>query len=179
MKTIEVLGLGPTLRYYKPDKNNTTVGVNDIFAFHRVDNLLVLDSKDSFTPERFHIIVNSTPRRFYSSLLEWEIMPFFSHIQKAPKPGDLSYLDTDLLPFHVDSSFSAACLAYKLGAKRIIMHGVDLKDHPDLKHYWNQGIIQDVYMRLWKELYERYVDLFVGSEESPLSEFIPIIIKSK
>lgn len=174
MKTIEVLGLGPTLRYYKPN-DNETIGVNDIFAFHRVDHLIVLDSINSFDLLTFLIICNSTPKHFYSSLFEWKSkMVNFTHVQIAPKPGDLSYLDTDYLPIHVDSTFSAACLAYKLGAKRIIMHGVDLKDHLDLKHYWKQGIIQDVYMRLLAELHEREVELFVGSEESPLSEFIPV-----
>lgn len=175
MKTIEVLGLGPTLRHYKPN-NNETIGVNDIFAFHRVDYLIVMDLPGSFTPDRFHIIVNSTPKRFYSNYLDWDIMPYFHYAPRAPRSADLSYLDTDFLPFHVDSTFSAVCLAYKLGAKRIIMHGVDLKDHPRLKPYWEQGIIQEVYMQLWKELYERHVDLLVGSRESPLSKFIPVCL---
>jgi len=174
MKTIEVLGLGPTLKYYNPN-DNETIGVNDIFAFHRVDYLLVMDLPGSFNSDRFHIIVNSTPKRFYSTYLDWEIMPYFYYVPRAPKSADLSYLDTDFLPFHVDSTFSAVCLAYKLGAKRIIMHGVDLKDHPRLKPYWNQEIIQDAYMRLLAGLHEREVDFFVGSKESPLSEFIPIL----
>jgi len=174
MKTIEVLGLGPTLRFYKPNKNET-IGVNDIFAFHRVDYLLVFDLPGSFSPDRFNIIVNSTPKKFYSNYLDWKFMPNFYYAPRAPRSADLSYLDTDFLPFHVDSTFTAVCLAYKLGAKRIIMHGVDLKDHTDLRHYWKQGIIRDVYIRLLGALYSRGVGLYVGSEESPLSEFIPVI----
>jgi len=178
MKTIEVLGLGPTLRYYKPS-DNETIGVNDIFGFHKVDGLLVMDRTDSFSPESYHTIINSTPKKFYSNLWEWYRYAWVKHFvpfKLAPESGDVSYLDTDYMPFHVDSTFTAVCLAYTLGAERIIMHGVDLKDHPDLKHYWNQGIIQDAYIRLWKALYSREVDLYVGSKESPLSEFIPVCL---
>lgn len=175
MKTIEVLGTGPTIEHYKPN-DNETIGVNDIWKHHKVDNLLVLDLKSRFTLEQLHIIMNSTPKKFYTSLDEWADM-FCENwlLMMAPPPGaDLSYLDTSYLPIHVDSTYSAVCLAYRLGARRIIMHGVDLKDHPDLKFYWHTGVIQKAYKELVKALKDRDVDLFVGSKESPLSEFIPV-----
>lgn len=175
MKTIEVLGTGPTIKYYKPN-NNETIGVNDIWKYHKVDNLLILDLKSRFTPEQLHVIMNSTPKVFYSSLNEWAYtFHIGSLLWLAPSPGaDLSYLDTAYLPIHVDSTYSAVCLAYRLKARRIIMHGVDLKDHPDLKFYWHTGVIQKAYKDLVKALKDRGVNLFVGSKESPLSEFIPV-----
>lgn len=176
MKTIEVLGTGPTIEHYKPN-DNETIGVNDIWKHHKVDNLLVLDLKSRFTPEQLHVIMNSTPKRFYSSLDEWYNVCCFDIriLLMAPPPGaDLSYLDTAYLPIHVDSTYSAVCLAYRLKARRIIMHGVDLKDHPDLKLYWYTRVIQEAYKDLVKALKDREVDLFVGSKESPLSEFIPV-----
>ncbi len=174
MKTIEVLGLGPSLKHYRPN-GNETIGVNDIFREHRVDSLLVLDLPENFTPERFHVIVNSTPGRFYTSSDAYETMPGFTKVYPASRGGDPRYLDSELLPIHVDSTYSAVCLAYKLGAEMIIMHGVDLKDHPKLKTFWNQGIIQEAYKKLFFALAYRNCILVTGSQESSLAEIIPSI----
>ena len=56
----KVLGLGPTIKYYKPERNCITIGVNDIFKYHYVKYLIIRDLPESFSNERLKIIEIST-----------------------------------------------------------------------------------------------------------------------
>ena len=172
-KVIEVLGLGPSISEYRPS-GNFTIGVNDIFRFHPADGLLLMDPPDSFSKDRLDIITDPRhkPGTTYSQLIDWNFMRNFIKIGVVD-PADGGKVDTlddlDCLPRHVDSTFTAVCIAYHLGASDIVMYGVDFTNH--LKYYRNQ-IIQS-YSRLHGALIQRGVLLWVGTDNSLLSEFIP------
>ncbi|MBA7514361.1 hypothetical protein ES705_06389 [subsurface metagenome] len=172
-KIFEVLGLGPSLKYYDPEKCLETIGVNDICAYHKVDHLLLMDPPSHFNEKRLNNIKNSKPKTTFSNLMEWEFMPGFQKIKIAGPEhgGDVSSLDDwECLPRHVDSTFTAVCLAYHFDANDIILHGVDFKNH-NLAHYSDQII--RAYSKLHAALIQRGIMLWVGSDESLLSKFIP------
>jgi hypothetical protein len=67
----------------------------------------------------------------------------------------------------------ACILAYKLGAKEIVLHGVDLIDHPHIKGHSKEKALLD-YKNLNKAFNSRGVKLFVGSKDSSLSNFLDV-----
>lgn len=171
-KVIEVLGLGPSIREYEPS-GNETIGVNDINCHHKVDRLLLMDPQSNFAINRLEIIKSSRPKYFYSNLHDWNFMPGFVKINVVDpsQGGKVDTLDDwNNLPRHVDSTFTAVCLAYHFDASDIVMYGVDFTDH-HLKHYSDQ-IIQ-AYSKLHGALIQRGVFLWLGTDKGLLSRFIP------
>ncbi len=171
-KFIEVLGLGPSNKEYVPSRNET-IGVNDISAFREVDRLLLMDPPESFRGRRLNCIKASKPKYTYSNLDDWNFMPNFVKINVADPShgGKVDALDDwNNLPRHVDSTFTAVCIAYHCGATDIVLYGVDFTDH-HLAHYKDQ-IIQS-YSRLHGALIQRGVFLWLGTDKGLLSPFIP------
>jgi hypothetical protein len=174
MKTIHILGTAPSVQDYKPD-GSETIGVNDIFRFHEVDNLLILDKRISFLYERLQIITESTPKRFYSDLTEWR--EFFPEMIKIETTGDgnqgkVYELDSNKYIYHCDSTFTAVHLAYKHGAKNIIMYGVDFTGD----RWQNKKIpILRTYSNLYIALRNRGEILSIANPESLLTQVLPLI----
>lgn len=178
VKIIDVLGLGETISDYSGE--NESVGVNDIFKFHRVDHLLVMDQPHRFTKERLSTILLSTPKKFYSNVkidgaYVWEkLVNNFVPIETERGRGFVKTLDSKEYSISNNSPFTACVLAYKLGAKNIVMHGVDFINHPHLsKDNSIQNVLQH-FKTLRSALNNRGVGLFVSSKKSRLSEIIPV-----
>jgi hypothetical protein len=172
MKTFHVLGLAPSIQDYK-QTTVETIGVNDIYRHYPVDHLLIMDHIDTFTPERLEIIKNSKPKKTYSNFDEWSFMPNFFQIGLNPTPGSCAYLGyISVLPRHVDSTFTAVALAYCLGAKEIIMYGVDFKEHSSLMAYEEQILL--CYANMLAALRKRGIKLFIASGKSLLAQVLPV-----
>ena len=169
MKTIHILGTAPSIKNYKPN-GCETIGVNDIFKYHEVDNLLLLDKSITFDNYRLLPIVNSKPKQFYSTQQEWQrFFPGMIKIKTCEKPGIVHSLDSDNYIFHCDSTFTAVHLAYKKQAKNIVLYGVDFtgekwenKKTPILRAYNDLNIA----------LRDRGVMLSVGSPTSLLTQIL-------
>ena len=171
-KVIEVLGLGPSIQEYEP-AGNEAIGVNDIYRYHPADRLLLMDPPESFARHRLKTIEGSRPVATYSHLPAWNFMPGFTLIGvAAPEHGGYvnSLDDFYCLPRHVDSTFTAVCLAYHFQASDIVMYGVDFTDY-HLVHYKDR-IIQS-YNRLHAALMQRGTLLWLGSDQGILADFIP------
>lgn len=172
MITIDVLGCGPGIKNFKPI-GNILFGVNDIFKYHKVDYLVLLDHPEAFNKERLEIIKNSKPFRTLSDLDSWAFMPGYKKFTKAETPGDVSTLtDSHKIPFHCDSTFTATALASCLICDNIVLWGVDFTNHPHLKEH--SEIIKKCYKDLYKALIKIDIKLFVGYKESLLSDVLPI-----
>ena len=171
LKTIHILGTAPSIKNYKSD-GSETIGVNDVFKYHKVDNLLLMDKSKSFTKERLQTIVESEPKQFYSTLPEWRrFFPEMEKINIGTVPGDVSKLDSKEFIYHVDSTFTAVHLAYKLKATNIIIYGVDFTGDR-----WNiyKNILLSTYADLYIALQNRNVNLYINSYNSLLSQILPI-----
>lgn len=172
--TIEVLGLGETVSTFKPNEN-VTVGVNDIFKFHPVQHLILADGPKKFRePDRFKTIIQSTPEKFYC-FEPWPVLNFV-RIHKALRGrGRTEDLDTNGFIYSISSPFIACVLAYKLGGKNIIMHGVDFNTHNCLSKPHTLKKVIDDFKTLNLAFKVRGVSLFVSSRESALSKVLPVV----
>lgn len=170
---VDVLGLGPSLSEYTTDRCNVTIGVNDIARFHECDFIVIADPINRFTPERRRIIVNSKCVAVVSHYAEWnQHVKNFRHITLAPGRGVLTKLDSSLFVFSNNSPFIATVLAYKLGAKRINLFGVDLTTHPNLgRESMLERAVGD-FKKLNDVLRERGVRMHV-TRSSALAAFLP------
>lgn len=170
--TIDILGCGDSINRFEY-AGNKTIGVNDVFRFFHVENLVVIDAPDKFTKERLDVIIQSTPKKFYSSVEAWR--PYnenFQFIKLASPRGSCDKLDhRELFPYSNSSPFVAISLAYKMGAKKIRLFGADYTNHVKLcEKYAIERVMKD-FKEMNKALTLRGVKLFV-TKESALSKII-------
>jgi hypothetical protein len=187
-KEIHVLGLGPGIENYKDSLKYpvTTIGVNDIWKYFETDYVLCIDKLSAFTEERLLIITCCNPLKFFTCWPEWNFVRTLTgrHTLKIvlddnpPGRGGLvESLDSEVrVPFHVDSTFTAACMAYRMirnlpGEGRIVMFGCRFLGHYQLQSFI--PAIQESYKRLYLALLERGITLYNADEKSALYDVLP------
>ena len=178
----DILGLGPTLTTYKKRENVMVFGVNDIFRHHPVQYLVTVDSPLRFLRfpgNRLDVMCNSTPEIFFTNRKEWEM---YENVKSRMQLIELTAKRSDLtdaysvgkIPFSNNSTFVAAILAYRMGAKKIIMYGVDFTGHHTLgKDNHMRKAIQD-FQNLYLKLRIKGCKLCVSSAKSSLSKVLPV-----
>jgi hypothetical protein len=178
MRTIVVVGLGPSAQeaWRELRDHFYTIGVNDVARFHQPDELLILDRKGRFTPERQAFIGHTRARHVWSPHQEWEPvteLPWREiKTRKFTKQEPFDW-DGEYIPHYLTSPFAGIGLAYKLGARRIALIGLDLgADHHMGAH---SGRINHQLRRAWQELGERDVELL---NCSPISTITAIPFQS-
>jgi hypothetical protein len=164
--TIEVLGLGESLSEYKPN-GNTTIGVNDIYSRVKTDYVVCVDTFEPFTHERLRTILNTKCKGFYTHLDCWKSVQNYTEI----KIHRVAELDSELFRYSNNSPFVACILAYKLGAKKIILWGVDMNTHHALNGNSRDKAISD-YIKLKGDLKEKGCELVIGSPLSALHRIL-------
>ena len=134
MGKIAILGLGPSISLFNPAEFELSIGVNDIWRFHKTEVIVCLDRKNAFSNQRYETIIRSSPEAFYSQIVNWEFMPGFRKIELTHKfPITECRLDIPQLNKSYCSPFVACQIAFKYyGATEIHLFGVDLIDHPHL-----------------------------------------------
>jgi hypothetical protein len=127
-----VFGLGRSVKFISRTAALAvnTIGVNDIDKFHTVDHLIIPDPWTRFTEARIKTISNTKAKtlwlqekRSWPGLENHPDIRYFTCIlwdKLRPFP-----LEEDALPAHFTSPFIASALAWKLGAKRIGILGMD------------------------------------------------------
>lgn len=131
MGAVAILGTGPSLAEYKGEFDRT-IGVNDIWRYCEVDDLVVLNKQSSFGHDRLAVIQRSKPKVFWSQIVQWDLMPGFRKIEFYPGyPEKFCRLGPLLFERSYCSPFVAAQIAYKFyGATEIHLFGVDMTNHP-------------------------------------------------
>ena len=175
MKTINVLGLGPSLPHYKPD-SNITIGVNDIWKHHKTEYVVCVDVPKRFDKQRLKTIIECRPIEFFTCYpKDWNGLRDISGLRLAPIRGSVGTLtDKKQICFSNNSAFVATVMAYHLGAKLIILHGVDFTGHKDLSEPIIQKRAIGDFVKLFFALDTLGVKLMVGSNDSLLSTKMPI-----
>lgn len=165
---IDVLGLGESLKDYRPSKN-LTVGVNDINKYYRTNYFVVVDRITAFSPDRLNNIVNHKAELF-THLDEWSDLRSINLIELANGRGSLKDLDSDLICYSNNSTFVACVIAYKLGAKVINLYGADFNTHQNFKDSMLEQTLKDFY-NLNLEFKKRGVD-FNATKQSKLYQIL-------
>ena len=165
--TIEVLGLGESLSEYQPN-GNITIGVNDIHSRIKTNYVVCVDTFEPFTKERLNTILNTKCCGFYTHLPCWKSVENYTEI----KLHRLAEIDSELFRYSNNSPFVACVLAYKLGATRIVLWGVDMNTHHALsKPNSFERAVKD-YVKLKSDLLDRGCELVIGSEISALHKIL-------
>ena len=114
-----------------------TIGVNDIDRLMRTNYLLVIDPPKKFSMDRASYVINTKADYVFTQLKEWTIDPPEKKVEFKlgnRKMGNLTI--HNVVDYSTTSPFVAAIIAFKLGASRIGMIGVDFTpDH----FYANDG----------------------------------------
>lgn len=169
---INILGLGETLKFFH-DPKNLKIGVNDIWKYVSTEYIVCVDGMHKFTSERLETIKKSNPLKFFTQLPEWE--PFFSksftHIKIEPIKEEFT---AGKIYHSNNSTFVACCIAFNMGAKDIVLHGVDFNSHKNLSQYYQLKIISNDFKTLRAGFMDAGVRLWVGHRASKLSEILPI-----
>jgi len=130
---IAVLGLGPSLNLFNYTDFELSIGVNDIWRFHKADVIVCLDKFSAFTPERLKVIHESKPKAFYSQIVIWDTRTDFIKINLQPGYPDHICKIGPVFQKSFCSPFVACQVAYwHYGATEIHLFGVDLLNHPHL-----------------------------------------------
>lgn len=169
-ETIFVLGLGETLKFFK-DFDKPKIGVNDIWAKVKTEMVVCIDRPEKFTASRLQIIKSCSPQIFYSYLDTWRQFKNESYYWKAPIKGiEKNEVFKEGVIYHsLHSPFVACNIAYLLGAKNIVMYGVDFLSHSKLKGASAISKIVSDFAWLNENFKKRGVSLCIGHPASRLN----------
>jgi hypothetical protein len=174
-ETIFVLGLGETLKFFK-DFDSPKIGVNDIWSRIKTEIVVCIDRPEKFTPSRLSVIKSCSPKIFFSYLNDWRDSKKESYYWKASIKGvQKGEIFKEGVIYHsVHSPFVACNIAYLLGAKNIVMYGVDFMSHSKLKGANAISKIVSDFTWLNENFKQRGVNLYIGHSASRLSETLPV-----
>ena len=129
---VNVIGCGESAARW--NGQGFSIGVNDCFRYHKTNYILCINAPNKFSRERLDIIKNSRPEKFFAHNMEWkQYQPNFEFIgEHKLKPFYSGHIDGKSIYYSKTSPFSAISLARNMGAKTIILWGVDFKTH---RHY--------------------------------------------
>lgn len=169
-----VLGTGPSIKLWKPD-GRIVFGVNDVGRFASVDYLVCIDRPGVFTPERLEVIKGTACKEFITPYPEWEgLNNSYKKIEISGR-GRIDLLDAEKIIYSNNSTFVAAVLAYRYGARNITLYGVDFTGHPvfSLDHKLARALRD--FEALYKALKNKGIGLYVASEMSKLAGVLPVV----
>jgi hypothetical protein len=133
--SIDVLGLAPSLKEYKPT-GNLTIGVNDIGAYYPADVVICVDPLYRFKGERKQTLCRYKPKTFWShQMCHKQFHPEYKSYIVGRGTASLRDIENPNTVIMGTTSVYAACtLAYNYyKAKEINVYGCDLIDHPAMK----------------------------------------------
>ncbi len=156
---IAVVSCGPSGANW--DGKGYSIGVNDCEKFGKPVNRLIVVN-DNFEPSREVFIRKSrAPDGFFSQLDYWKDHPNYKdigvmkHFNNRIDPGVLYHATT--------SPFIAMSMAFNIGAKEIVLWGVDFIAHP-IKYGDSLEREVDTYMRFIEALRNRNCSVSLGTD---------------
>ena len=168
MSTFTIVATGNSAKDWQ--SNGYSIGVNDCWKWGKpTDGLLICNRPAEFRGERMAIIQKSTPKDFYSHKSNWaEYFPHWKKIRLHVWNGTLhSWPRTDgpSAYSYNTSPIIAITLAYNLGAKEIIIWGVDFVNH----HLFNSDNPETkrevkAYSQVFEQLKEKGVSVYRGAD---------------
>ena len=130
---VNILGLGESIKHYKPKANEIAIGVNDVYKHFNVDYFVCVDKPHKFEDERLMAIIDN-PAPLYTHLPDWwKLRNNINLIELSTGRGILKELDSEKFCHSNNSTYIAVILAYKLGATEINLFGVDFNSHKHIK----------------------------------------------
>lgn len=166
---IVVCGCGTSLIDFAQHKDKfITIGVNDVPALFQPTYMLVTDHPGRFYGKRKDLINHSSSKYLFTCARGWRHKNIV-HFELGSK-DHLKNLDSpNKIDHFINSPYVAVCLAYKLGATKIGIVGVDFTDghfyrptdgpHPVIRSNYLHRV-NTAYLRLRDALNSRGVEFY-------------------
>lgn len=179
--TVSIVACGESAKDWNKIPVDLSIGVNDAWKFgFPTDYLVVVNSPFKFHPrldnkytDRLKVITDSKPKRFFCHNINWkkwlpkaELLSFRPFIGTYRK-GRIYSSKT--------SPFVAITLAASLGAKEIILWGIDMTNHQTYspgKRGFN--IEFEYYKLLFEQLQQAGVKVWIGDQNTVLKGILPV-----
>jgi len=191
-KKIIVCGCGKSLNtfYDSPEfakiannNNVITIGVNDVPRLFDPTHLVITDHTTRFNKNRIDLINNCRSKSVLTCVKGWQ-HPKLVYFELG-KRGGLTLDDYSRVDHHLNSPYAAINIAYKLGASKIGMVGVDFidghfyspKDGPHNLTRKHLPSINLAYKKIYLQLKNRKVDLYNLSDISKIDAIPYLSIK--
>lgn len=182
---VSIIGCGNSAKEWFNTPRDLSIGVNDCFKFgYQVDYLMCLNApwkfqarKENGYQDRLSVIKQSKPQKFITCLEEWKkhfgdyaemVNPrlFGKHLVK----GNLYHAKT--------SPFCAMSYAFNLGAKDIILWGVDFLDHGTLKPGMRDTEFEiEEYVRFADLIEKQGTKVWIGNSDTALNKHFEVWTK--
>jgi hypothetical protein len=170
-----VIACGQTAQHWNGE--GLTIGVNDCLKWgYEVDNLVLVNAPNQFQSSRLEMILKSKPGKVWSNMPEfWD-----RHFKNVERLYLLKWtrgekIRQGVIHHSSTSPFVALSLAYNLGAKKVILWGVDLINHPnygrETKKHFSEMSLWDSYI---KALKGKDVEIFIGAKGTSLDNILPV-----
>lgn len=173
--TAFIIGLGASAEGWYNHPHDISIGVNDALKWGKdTDYLLLIDSLNGFKnePERVKTISRSKAKILTHGDTWRKIFPKYEVLRLQ---GFSKHLNKKHVYSSKSSPFVAASYAFNLGATDIVLFGVDMISH-QIFHPGSK--LQDYELRQFEKITalmkEQGTNVFVSSEVSQLSNFLPI-----
>lgn len=180
-KTFSIIATGDSAEHWTT--NGYSLGVNDCWKWGKpTDGLLICNRPAEFNYERTKIIQSAKPKDFYCHKASWgHLFPDWKRVRLHVWNGVLHTwprTDGPSAYSYNTSPIIAITLAYNLGAKEIILWGVDFRNH-HLFNDHNSETKREVrtYMEVFEALREKGVSVWRGADGSVFDEHLPIYNK--
>jgi hypothetical protein len=174
---VSIVACGDSASEWHKKPCDHSIAVNDAWKFgHPTDSLLIANWPVKFPQHRLDIIKSSKPKQFYSHIDQWRTyFPNMVKIRLNSWDGHLYKNRPDEFSSSQTSPFIALSMAYKMGATKIILWGVEMIGHMT---YNKQNPETKMELRKWRQITEAIqkegVEVFLGAPGSALEEFLKI-----
>lgn len=155
-------------------RRGTCIGSNDCERFGNPVDILILVNMPRKFKERLNTIKKSKAKVLTNVPGNWK--PYFPNCEKIQRL--ISFNKAILKNFIYSSQTTpiiCLSLAIKMGAKEIIMYGVDFKNHHSFREGTKSGQREiDVYKRFFRECERIGVKVYLGAKGTTFDNFLPL-----
>lgn len=171
MEACNILGCGQTATNW--DGSGYSIGVNDVGKYGiKTDRLIVVNSLTKWQDRR-KIVLDSRPKDgLYSQIASFTHHPNYKHIGSMQRWKE-GLLKKGVLYHSSSSPFIALSMAHNMGFKEIVLWGVDMVDHPNLK---NNTLRKELRMfeTFCKALLKEGTKVYIGTSFGALKDILPV-----
>lgn len=179
--TISVVACGQSAKEWYNTPCDKSIGVNDCLKFgHDTDYLVCVNAPFKFGPNksngyvsRKNFIISSNAHFITSLCTEWRkhrkvnSCASLTLFTKFLKKGTVYHSKT--------SPFVAMSIAFNMGAKDIILWGVDFIDHPDFpQEKRNTQFEIEQYVKFADMIGQQGTNVWIGSKETSLNKYFEV-----
>jgi hypothetical protein len=182
---VSIVACGESAREWYKVPVDLSIGVNDCFKFgHEVDYLVLVNSPLKFEPRRannngvnrLETIYKSNPKKVFAHNSNWRsYFKYKSEFQTLSMRDYNGRYNKGRVYFSKTSPFVAITLAVSLGAKDIILWGVDMLSHwrfsPGKKEMDSELAM---YNDLFGEIKSHGINIWIGNKETVLKDYLQV-----